>query len=287
MGSGIVSNLTGNLDITGITYDAASGTLNFVGNLTGSVIGDGVTTQIVNQVFSTTGTLIGSSTNGKKCQILDLDLGPLNLDLLGLVVDLSDVQLDINAVRGPGKLLGNLLCGLTGLLDTPALDQITRQLDRINGLLGGLLENIQVQSVLPDGGNFTGFLNIDSIGIDEAGNLVFNGVLNGLATQGDVLTPIINQTFSTTGTLTGSNGSGKGKKCEILTLDLGPLNLDLLGLQIDLSDVLLEVSGSKGPGKLLGNLLCGITKALDGNNTNPDKVVKKLLKSVNKVNQLL
>jgi len=51
------------------------------------------------------------------CQILDLVLGPLHLDLLGLVVDLNQVHLTITAEPGPGNLLGNLLCAVAGLLD--------------------------------------------------------------------------------------------------------------------------------------------------------------------------
>jgi hypothetical protein len=46
------------------------------------------------------------------CPILDLVLGPLHLDLLGLVVDLNRVHLSITAVRGQG-VLGDLLCGLS------------------------------------------------------------------------------------------------------------------------------------------------------------------------------
>ncbi len=49
--------------------------------------------------------------------MLDLTLGPLHLDLLGLMVDLNQVRLTINAVSGPGNLLGNLLCAIAGLLD--------------------------------------------------------------------------------------------------------------------------------------------------------------------------
>lgn len=51
------------------------------------------------------------------CEILDLTLGPLDLDLLGLVVHLDQVHLVITAESGPGNLLGNLLCGIAGLLD--------------------------------------------------------------------------------------------------------------------------------------------------------------------------
>jgi hypothetical protein len=51
------------------------------------------------------------------CQILNLDIGRIQLDLLGLVIDLHPIHLDITAVSGPGNLLGNLLCALTGILD--------------------------------------------------------------------------------------------------------------------------------------------------------------------------
>jgi hypothetical protein len=50
--------------------------------------------------------------------ILYLDIGEgLFLDLLGLEVDLEEVELDVSAVPGSGKLLGNLLSAVAGLLD--------------------------------------------------------------------------------------------------------------------------------------------------------------------------
>lgn len=51
------------------------------------------------------------------CPILHLELGPLDLNLLGLRVELNQVVLDITAIPGPGNLLGNLLCAVAGLLD--------------------------------------------------------------------------------------------------------------------------------------------------------------------------
>ena len=51
------------------------------------------------------------------CRILDLTLGPLHLDLLGLVVALNQVHLTITAQQGPGNLLGNLLCAIANLLN--------------------------------------------------------------------------------------------------------------------------------------------------------------------------
>ena len=72
------------------------------------------------------------------CQILNLVLGPLNLNLLGLVVHLNQVHLNITAVPGAGNLLGNLLCAVAGLLDGPgALSQLVADLNSILGLLGG------------------------------------------------------------------------------------------------------------------------------------------------------
>ncbi len=66
--------------------------------------------------------------------ILHLSLGPVNLNLLGLVVNLDNcnngpVTVDITAQPGPGNLLGNLLGGLTHLLDNNA------PLGRVDALL--------------------------------------------------------------------------------------------------------------------------------------------------------
>ncbi len=77
------------------------------------------------------------------CSILDLTLGPLHLDLLGLVVDLNQIHLQITAEQGPGNLLGNLLCAVAGLLDNTGgggglnglLTAITNLLNQILGQL--------------------------------------------------------------------------------------------------------------------------------------------------------
>lgn len=50
------------------------------------------------------------------CPVLNLQLGPIHLDLLGLVVDTSPICLDITAIQG-GGLLGDLLCGVANLLN--------------------------------------------------------------------------------------------------------------------------------------------------------------------------
>ena len=99
------------------------------GVLTGVVTtAAGVTTSVVRTISLPTA--IGTAT----CEILHLDLGPLNLDLLGLQIDLSRVVLDITAQSGAGNLLGNLLCGVANLLNDPT--GLSRLLNSILALLG-------------------------------------------------------------------------------------------------------------------------------------------------------
>jgi hypothetical protein len=126
---GTLSGLTATLNETGDGV-LLSGTL--AGVLT---LADG-TTQEFSQAFTDVPTALAA--DSASCDVLFLDLGPLNLDLLGLTVDLSQVTLDINAVPGAGNLLGNLLCAVTGLLDGPngALNGVVNLLNQILGQLG-------------------------------------------------------------------------------------------------------------------------------------------------------
>jgi hypothetical protein len=52
--------------------------------------------------------------------------------------------------------------------------------------------------------------------------------------------------------------------CSILTLTLGPLDLNLLGLRVALNQVNLLIEAIPAPGNLLGNLLCAVAGLLDG-----------------------
>lgn len=71
------------------------------------------------------------------CQILRLSIGAIDLNLLGLTVHLNPVLLIINAVSGPGNLLGNLLCAIVNLLNGGGpLAQIVNLLNQLLALLG-------------------------------------------------------------------------------------------------------------------------------------------------------
>jgi len=159
------------------------------------------------------------------CPILDLALGPINLDLLGLTVDTSPICLTITAFHG-GGLLGDLLCGISGLLDPDGLN--------LGTILGGLT-----------GDQLTALLN----GLTD----LFNGAL-GAATAPNADTAV--------------SGSQAGAT-DILNLSLGPVDLNLLGLEVVLDDcdggpVTIDVAAVPGPGNLLGNLLSGLAHLLDG-----------------------
>ena len=137
------------IPITGVILDAIGGTFN----------GTFTPTQFVNQngTLALAGTLTGTLTDAAgnvlgtvtglpiqlpvniqrgTCRILSLDLGPLDLNLLGLRVQLSKIDLDITGQTGAGNLLGNLLCAVAGLLDSgAALDQLVNLLNQLLGAL--------------------------------------------------------------------------------------------------------------------------------------------------------
>jgi hypothetical protein len=125
---------------------------------TGSFVGSFDIARFVNQngVVAAVGTLTGTVTNtvtgvtqtitqdlvlpllqaSGTCQILHLELGPLDLNLLGVMVHLDKVVLDVSAQSGPGNLLGNLLCGVAHLLDSNgAATALARLLNNLLGLV--------------------------------------------------------------------------------------------------------------------------------------------------------
>lgn len=142
------ANLT--VPITGTATNLLGQTVNFVGTFTlqrFTVLNGGLAA--VGQLTGTlTNTVTGAVQNVNQqvilpigdatgtCTILDLTLGPLDLDLLGLMVHLDQVHLLITAESGPGNLLGNLLCGIAGLLDQNApANQLANLLNQLLRLL--------------------------------------------------------------------------------------------------------------------------------------------------------
>ena len=107
------------------------------------------------------------------------------------------------------------------------------------------------------------------------GHLRVRGLVDGVIHKGDGTTRTFQamrtlRVKTINGTVPGSNtarsGAGAGS-CDILHLVLGPLDLDLLGLQVHLDKVVLNIVAQSGAGQLLGNLLCAVAGLLDNNGT--------------------
>jgi len=75
------------------------------------------------------------------CTILDLVLGPIHLNLLGLHLDTNEIHIQLTAQQG-GGLLGDLLCAIANLLNggnpLGQLAQIVSLLNQILGILNSL-----------------------------------------------------------------------------------------------------------------------------------------------------
>jgi hypothetical protein len=117
-----------------------------------------------------------------------------------------------------------------------------------------------VTGTVQNGGSFAGTFTLQRF-TTQNGQLAAVGTLSGTLT--DALGNVIGTVTDVPTTLLVS-GSGT---CQILHLTLGPLDLSLLGLQVHLNQVVLDISAQSGPGNLLGNLLCGIANLLNGNAT--------------------
>jgi hypothetical protein len=130
--TGTVANgvFEGVFDIT--RFAVKNGGVVAIGQLTGTItrVVDGVTTVLnVNQLVT-----LPVTPGAASCEILNLQIGAISLDLLGLVVNLAPIDLVITAVPGPGNLLGNLLCAVAGLLDGNG-----NAFGRLAGLLNDIL----------------------------------------------------------------------------------------------------------------------------------------------------
>jgi hypothetical protein len=149
----VAKNSLGTLtsEVTGTFTDANGGAGTFTGTFTpssfaaagnqiqstGTLAGNLVSSDGTSQAVSQSQTFAVTQLDPVGCQVLDLVLAPLDLNLLGLVVHLDRVHLNITAVPGAGNLLGNLLCALVGLLDgAGTLAQIAALLNQILAALG-------------------------------------------------------------------------------------------------------------------------------------------------------
>jgi len=71
------------------------------------------------------------------CDTLSLVLGSIELELLGLAVQLDEVNVDFAVMNGASTQLGNLLCDVTGLIDGAAPPaELVQTLNRLLDTIG-------------------------------------------------------------------------------------------------------------------------------------------------------
>jgi len=151
------------------------------------------------------------------CPVLDLRVGIVDVNLLGLVIQTSPICLLITATPG-GGVLGDIFCQLANAMAKEGLTQT------------------QALTAVPDQ----------------------RAVLDGITT---VLNAALAQTANAT--VTTIQPLQVHNTCAIVHAVLGPVFLDLLGLNVYLDNcangpIIVDISGVTGPGNLLGNLLCSL-----------------------------
>jgi hypothetical protein len=207
-------------------------TIQSISVVNGHLVASGVATAVIQGKTTTVPftapvdiQLASDQSSAGACPILDLSLGPITLDLLGLVVETSPICLKITAFDN-GGLLGDLLCAVANLLN------------------GGL----SLQQILAG----QGLLGLPGLTPAQIGQLLtgVTNLLNGALPR--LLDAVLMALLP-----------GGPHACAILHLELGPLNLNLLGLEVILDDcsggpVTVDITAERGRGNLLGNLLCGL-----------------------------
>jgi hypothetical protein len=178
------------------SFSVVQGRLVANGTLTGRVSAGGETTR-----ESASVRLRILQRRPRRCDVLTLRLAPLTLELLGVRVQTSDLNLRLYARRG--RLLGNLFCALT---------RARIRLPRIAAAMNRRLEGRPLPAV---------------------------------------------------GASTEVRAADHQGQCQVLRLVLGPLHLDLIGLNVDLygrtmtDPVVVTIHGLPGHGEL-GERLCEI-----------------------------
>ncbi len=169
-------------------------------------------------------------------QFLTLTVPPIDLNLLGLIVQTSTIQVNATAQSANGNLLGNLIYDF---LNTAKVSQ--SDLDTINGDLNGVLAKV------------VGVLNDTTLTLSS-------GAVGSLS-------PLLQEL--TSATLIDTTGAAVPPE-SILNLDIAstngtpPLDVNLLGVVVTTSDIQVQLIAQDGNGDVLGNLLYNVSHLLDG-----------------------
>ncbi len=171
-------------------------------------------------------------------QFLQLTVSPINLNLLGLLVQTSPITVNGFAQTGNGLLLGNFLSSLLKTIQaTPG------NLTVLNSNLNALLAKV--------------------IGVLNAANLT-------LPSSAIAALPTVVQTLLSPVLIAPTPGA----TAQVLNLVVAspdgttpPVQADLLGLVVTTSDIHAQLLAQTGDGQVLGNLLYNVASLLNPGNT--------------------
>ncbi len=263
------------------------------------------------------GVAAGTFTSGQNYLVVSADtdslatviVPPLDINLLGLSVETSEIIISVSADAGSGKLLGNVLTLASNLIDLQeAADALNQILSTTVGLLnssdlginlgGGSFDVRPVAStdvltlhVAPVQLDLLGAL-VNTSPIDVSitansgqglilGNIVYDlaNLFNDLPGQSlniDVLNQKLSDLLGLVSTAVGlippaDVPTAEPHEGQILSLTVPALDLNLLGLVVETSPITVNADAVEGDGKLLGNVLTSLLGTLDAT---PEKIAQ-------------
>ena len=160
---------------------------------------------------------------------------PIDLNLLGLILQTSRIQVNADAQTGNGLLLGNVLTTLLNTLGATPQNLVTLS-DNLNAVLAKVV----------------GVLNVSSLTLANGAVANLQQVFQTLALPGLV------------------NATGQPATAGVLDLAINspdgstpPVDLNLLGLKVTTSDIQAQLLARTGEGQILGNLVYNVAHLLD------------------------
>ena len=139
--------------------------------------------------------------------------------------------------------------------------------------------NVPVSGHFKGGGTFQGTLTVTQF-VAQSGKVAAQGILNGTLTNkaGTVIGTVTNQAVTLPVQLVDPS-------CSILNLVIGPIDLNLLGLMVHVSQITVTITANPAGG-LLGQLLCDIANLL--NSGSPlSQILSQIIADLNQILSML
>ncbi len=236
-------------------------------------------------------------------------LPAINLNLLGLQVQTSEIDISLSAQAGNGQLLGNLLTTAANLLN---LQQASNALNQVLSSTVGLLNSSSLALALGKTSFATApvattqvlQLHVAPVQLDLLGTVVLTspidvnitahsgpGLVLGnivsdlanlfnnlpgqpldIATLNQDLTNLLGEVNTALSGITAATvPTVQPAPGQVLSLTVPALNLNLLGLELQTTPITVNADAQQAPGNLLGNVL---TSLLNTINATPDQVAQ-------------